>query len=154
MKSCHPIGGSSKLGPRSCRPRKPKPLSGSERAVKLHELLGQSFRVLLSPHLEERLQVFGHLCNRGSWHVGEHVAFEVDDAPLPLHSRQLPEGRRLYPLVLVVDHRVYSLQVPIQEEPPEQEGEYAAPLSLPRRPPPPPEDLPEALLVHPHAPRQ
>src|SRR5215212_4432923 len=57
--------------------------------VKLHELLGQSPGRLLTPHLEDGLEVLGHLAHLARRHAREHVALEMHHAPLPLYSRQL-----------------------------------------------------------------
>src|SRR5215210_2856619 len=70
-------------------------------AVELEELPGQGLRRLLAPDLEDGLQILGDLRHRGGRHVREHVALEMDHAPLPPYSRQLTGHRRLYPLVVV-----------------------------------------------------
>src|SRR3712207_1175446 len=81
------------LKPRN-RPRKTLP-------VEPYELLGQSPSTLLAPDLEDRLEIVGYLLHRGPWHVRENVALEVNDAPLPIHSRQLAKDGGLDPLVVV-----------------------------------------------------
>ena len=70
---------------------------------------------LLSPYLEDRLEVFRYLTHRGCRHVREDVALEVNDAPLPLGAGQLTSHRGLYPLVAL--------------DPPYAERAILAPLS-------------------------
>src|SRR5215207_8219632 len=109
-------------------------------------------RGFLSPHLEDRFEVLGYLRHRGGRHVREHVALEVDDAPLPVHPRQLAPDSGLYPLVVVAYHQTYPTQAPV-DEPPKQRGIGLS--LLPSRPPPlpgPPESPPCPLLRRPKAP--
>jgi hypothetical protein len=62
--------------------------------------------------------------------VGEHVALEVDDAPLPAHPRQLlPGDRRLDALVVVRDRQPDAFW-PRSMRPRSKEA-YAAPFSEP-----------------------
>src|SRR5215211_3561033 len=104
-------------------------------------------RGFLSPHLEDRFEVLGYLRHRGGRHVREHVALEVDDAPLPVHPRQLAPDSGLYPLVVVAYHQTYPTQAPV-DEPPKQRG---VGLSLLRAGHLHCQDLPKALLVHSYA---
>src|SRR5215213_9202959 len=82
--------------------------------VKLYELLGQSPRRLLSPHLEDRFEILRHLGHRGGRHVGQDVALKMYGAPLPLGTRQLAEDRSLYTLMVVRDHQLHATQPPVQ----------------------------------------
>src|SRR5215210_7843384 len=76
-------------------------------AVELHELFGQGSCRILAPHLEDRLEVLGHLAHLAGRNAREHVALEVHHAPLPLYSRQLARHRCLYAFVVVGDHETH-----------------------------------------------
>src|SRR5215210_2945949 len=119
-------------------------------AVEFGELLGQSFRRLLTADLEDRLQILGYLCHRGGRHVSQDVAFEMNGAPLPLGARQLAKDGGLYPFVVIGDHQAYSRKAPV-DEPSKQRGVGRTLLR--------PghfhgQDLPEALPIHPNADQQ
>jgi hypothetical protein len=70
------------------------------------ELLGQGQRGFLTPDLEDRLEV---LCDLGH-RRGQHIALEVDDAPLPACPGKSPEDGGLYSLVVVGDYQAHALQ--------------------------------------------
>jgi hypothetical protein len=68
---------------------------------KLDEFFGQGSRRLLALDLEDRLQVLGDLRHPGARNMREHVALDLNDAPLPPYAQQLARHRRHGALVVV-----------------------------------------------------